>query len=177
MQKRTVKASDLVNDIRSGMDDSVLMVKYSLSAKGLESAFRKLLEAKALTRGELYSRSPLRDDTVLIENLRATPRNFLTCAISVKDAANPELEGHINDINERGLQLTGITSKIGEVKELVIQGDEELNIESCSFKAECRWVSNGSNGSDMVSGYQIMEIDNLGLEQIRRIVKEYSLGD
>jgi hypothetical protein len=38
-------------------------------------------------------------------------------------------------------------------------------------------VSNGKNGDDMVSGYQIMEIDDPGLKQIRKIVKEYSLGD
>ena len=177
IQKRTVKASDIVNDIRSGMDDSVLMVKYSLTAKGLESAFKKLLDAKALTRGELYSRSPLRDDTVMVENLRSTPRNFLTCSITIKDAADPEIEGHINDISERGLQVTGINAESGDVKEFLIPDDEELGLESCTFKAECRWVSNGKNGDGMVSGYQIMEIDDPGLKQIRKIVKNFSLGD
>ena len=177
MKKRILKASDLVNDIRSGMDDSVLMVKYSLTAKGLESAFKKLLEAKALTRGELYSRSPLRDDTVLVENLRATPRNFLTCALPIQDVSDPKLEGHINDISERGLQVTGIKSEVGQVKDFVIPKSEDRDLQSCTFKAECRWVSNGDSGNGMVSGYQIMEIDESDLKQIRKIVKEFSLGE
>jgi hypothetical protein len=176
IKKRILKASDLVNDIRSGMDDSVLMVKYSLTAKGLESAFKKLLEAKALTRGELYSRSPLRDDTVMVENLRAIPRNFLTCALSIQDVADPDKEGNINDISERGLQVTGIKSEVGQVKEFVIPGSKEHDLRSCSFKAECRWVSNGDRGNDIVSGYQIMEIDDPDLKQIQKIIKEFSLG-
>ena len=48
LPKREIKAKDFVNDIRSGMSDSQIRGKYNLSAQGLESAFKKLLEAKAV---------------------------------------------------------------------------------------------------------------------------------
>jgi hypothetical protein len=48
MNKQKINARQAVNDIRSGMTDAELMKKYSLTDKGLESLFRKLVEAKLL---------------------------------------------------------------------------------------------------------------------------------
>jgi uncharacterized protein (DUF433 family) len=42
MAKPTIDAQQVLEDIRGGMDDSALMKKYNLSAKGLASLFRKL---------------------------------------------------------------------------------------------------------------------------------------
>ncbi|MEW6349046.1 MAG: hypothetical protein AB1646_08280 [Thermodesulfobacteriota bacterium] len=61
---RIVKATDLVRDIRGGMDDYDLMEKYSLSAKGLKNAFDKLAHAGAISRKELDRRMPTYDSTV-----------------------------------------------------------------------------------------------------------------
>jgi hypothetical protein len=41
--KRTIKAKDIVNDIRSGLTNLQLMEKYNLSSKGLQSIFTKLI--------------------------------------------------------------------------------------------------------------------------------------
>ena len=43
--RRTIPARSFVGDMRSGMTDSALMEKYKLTARGLHSAFRKLLAA------------------------------------------------------------------------------------------------------------------------------------
>jgi hypothetical protein len=48
MNKPKIGARQAVNDIKSGMTDAELMEKYGLSDKGLESLFRKLVEAKLL---------------------------------------------------------------------------------------------------------------------------------
>jgi len=57
MAKRTkVAGSQVVNDIRAGMDDAGLMKKYRLSAKGLQSLFRKLLEMGRIEPSELLQR-------------------------------------------------------------------------------------------------------------------------
>jgi hypothetical protein len=48
MNKPKIGAREAANDIRSGMTDAELMEKYHLTAKGLESLFRKLVEAKLL---------------------------------------------------------------------------------------------------------------------------------
>lgn len=51
-----VSTPDAVADIRGGMGDTELMEKYSLSARGLENLFRKLVRAGALDRSDLSAR-------------------------------------------------------------------------------------------------------------------------
>jgi uncharacterized protein (DUF433 family) len=45
MEKTIIDAREVLQDIRSGIDDSALMEKYRLSAKGLQSLFDKLSNA------------------------------------------------------------------------------------------------------------------------------------
>jgi len=45
MKKPSISAREVLEDIRSGVDDIALMKKYELSAKGLQSLFTKLGEA------------------------------------------------------------------------------------------------------------------------------------
>jgi hypothetical protein len=44
MSKQRVSASQVLNDIRDGMDDSDLMAKYNLSSRALENLFRTLAD-------------------------------------------------------------------------------------------------------------------------------------
>jgi len=69
--KPRIKAGDAVRDIRSGMTDSRLMEKYGLSAKGLQSLFLKLLEAKAITDAEMNQRRAIYHDTTVIQQIDA----------------------------------------------------------------------------------------------------------
>ncbi len=62
--ERIVKAADLARDIRAGMDDYELMDKYSLSAKGLNNVFAKLVRAGTVTQEELDDRMPSYEHTV-----------------------------------------------------------------------------------------------------------------
>ncbi len=71
MAKVKINAAQIVRDIRSGMDDPDLMGKYNLSAKGLQSLFRKLVQAKLLTDPELDNRTPLRENTVVVDFVQA----------------------------------------------------------------------------------------------------------
>ena len=51
-----ISAADAVKCIRSDMDDSALMKRYNISAKGLRSLFRKLVASGALDQSELDRR-------------------------------------------------------------------------------------------------------------------------
>ncbi len=64
MPKQKISAKELISDIRAGMDDSALMKKHGLSVQGLQSAFNKLVEAKALKQSDLDNRVPLAEKTV-----------------------------------------------------------------------------------------------------------------
>lgn len=51
-----IKAEQFLDDIRSGIDDEALMIKYNLLPRHLQSAFRKIIEAGLITALELSNR-------------------------------------------------------------------------------------------------------------------------
>lgn len=66
MKKPKIDAKQAVEDIRAGTDDTALMAKYNVSAKGLESLFAKLVKAGALDSAELDRRHRAFSGTVII---------------------------------------------------------------------------------------------------------------
>ncbi len=64
MNTRTVPSKHAVADIRAGMSDAALMQKYDLSAKGLQSLFRKLRAANLITAIEFDTRSARKDPAI-----------------------------------------------------------------------------------------------------------------
>jgi ankyrin repeat protein len=59
-----INAREVVNDIRSGMDDAALMEKYRLSAANLQVLFDKLVQAGVIKQSELDHRLPMFEGTV-----------------------------------------------------------------------------------------------------------------
>ncbi len=66
MTKRNVRASDIIRDIRAGLDDQTLMGKYRLSAQALQSLLEKLVEKGLIKRQELEGRMAAYVGTVVI---------------------------------------------------------------------------------------------------------------
>lgn len=58
MAKKKISLKEVLQDIRSGMDDHALMEKHELSAKQLQILFQKVVEKGALSQDELDSRRP-----------------------------------------------------------------------------------------------------------------------
>lgn len=50
-----IKGRDLLNDIRSHMQDEELMEKYEMSVQALQRAFGQLLALGLITKKELHS--------------------------------------------------------------------------------------------------------------------------
>jgi hypothetical protein len=67
MSKRSISASDIVSDLRSGCNDNDIMQRYRLSARALESIFAKLVEAGLILQSELDSRLDLSQKSVALE--------------------------------------------------------------------------------------------------------------
>jgi hypothetical protein len=61
---RTIKAKELVKDIRSGMTDFDLMEKYKLDPPSLDRLLRHLVDADLVTQGQLEERSQLSDSQI-----------------------------------------------------------------------------------------------------------------
>lgn len=64
MAKRKITAKEVLADVKAGYDDSELMVKYNLSAQGLQSCFNKMIQANLISRHELDARVPDVERTV-----------------------------------------------------------------------------------------------------------------
>ncbi len=64
MAKRKITAREILNDVKAGLDDRALMKKFHLSSQGLQSLFKKMLNAGVITQDELDDRSPMAERTV-----------------------------------------------------------------------------------------------------------------
>ena len=56
---KTIKVAEAIRCIRSGMDDSALMERFDVTARGLQSLFDKMVAAGIMTRSELEQRASL----------------------------------------------------------------------------------------------------------------------
>ena len=63
-EKRQINGRDILSDLRSGMGDSELQVKYKLSTKALQSIFKQLVACKAISHSELYEISSFYRDRI-----------------------------------------------------------------------------------------------------------------
>lgn len=59
MAKKTIKAKELLADIRAGWDDASLMEKYGLSNRGILKALNRLIWEGLLSPSELAERRSL----------------------------------------------------------------------------------------------------------------------
>ncbi len=55
-KKIKIKAKQFLVDIRSGMDDEALMIRYNLLPRQLQSVFRRIIDAGLITPLELSNR-------------------------------------------------------------------------------------------------------------------------
>ncbi len=65
--KPVINATDAANCIRCGMDDSLLMKRYGLSAKGVRSLLRKLVASGIMQQSELDKRMSETHDWAIID--------------------------------------------------------------------------------------------------------------
>jgi hypothetical protein len=176
VKKRIIQARDIVRDVRSGMTDVDLMAKYGLSAKGLESAFTKLANSGILTVGEIYGQRRSGQDTVIIDDVRELPRHFLSMTIPIYEPANEKRKGQIREVTEKGVGITGIQARIGEVKAFVIACRPFLDVDNIWLEAECIWMQAGKKIEDWYGGFQITKISPKDLNNIRQLIQLLSLG-
>jgi len=174
-EKRTIRAKDIVNDIRAGMSDHELMGKYRLSVKGLQSIFRKLEESGTMKRSELYGRFPSQDDTVSLGSLRKFPRNYFALVMEISEAGNPGNRGEIFDVSEKGLGVKGFESTLGQTQNLVIDRSDAVDVGEISFQAVCRWTRRDDDGV-CLAGFEIETISESDLAKLRKLIRGATLG-
>lgn len=172
--KRQIKAKDLVTDIRSGMSDATLMTKYKLSAKGLQSAFQKLLQAGVLTTHDFSSRPKLYEDTVTIdlESLGLDVESNLVCLLPISDLGRPEWTGTVCEIGENGVLIKGLEGSVGEVRAFLIDAGDFFHVDPFSFEARCVQCKKSAQDQSNLAGFEITSIGNEDRENLRRLMRK-----
>jgi hypothetical protein len=173
-QKRNISAKDITNDIRSGMTDSDLMDKYRLSAKGLQSVFKKLEDLNAISASELCGRSPGYDDTVRVDDVRKELRQNLEVLLPICEVDCPQIKGTVRDISSQGVGIKGIQTSVGETKTFEINPGRIFPVDPFGFQAVCRWVAREGTEKDYVAGFEIVSISEESLENLRKLIVDSS---
>ena len=167
--KRSIKARDIIDDIRGGMNASDIMAKYRLTIKGLRTAFQQLVQGSALSKEELNDLRSLRD--VSVKGLRQLPRYPMKSPIKIFDGGDPFKGGVIKDISEKGVCIQGIESQIGEVKNFIIRLGYLGAGGTIVFEARCRWVKKVmTSGKTEVAGFEITDISSLDSGAFARFI-------
>jgi len=61
---RTIRASDLVKDVESGLNDFAMMERYGITAKQLEYLLHRLVDAGLVTTEQLHARMKMAETAV-----------------------------------------------------------------------------------------------------------------
>jgi len=172
-----MREEDIIKDIRSGMSDSDLMKKHALSSDGLRRIFQTLIEANALTAEELYGTSPSAQDTVFVENMRELPRHYLAMAVDIYEPKRPQIRGMLSNVTEKGIAITGMSTRIGETNTLVIPAGDYIEADPIMFDAECRWARREEETGEWLAGFQITKISEKCLDDLRRFIQSLPFFD
>jgi len=167
--KRSIKARDIINDIRGGMNVSAIMTKYRLTIKGLRTAFQQLVQGSALSKEELNDLKSLRDAAV--KGLRQLQRYPIKSPIKIFDGGDPFKGGVVKDISEKGVCIQGIEGHVGDVKNFIIRLGSLGAGSTIVFEARCRWVKKGmTSGKTELAGFEITDISSLDSGAFARFI-------
>jgi len=175
-QRRTIKAKDMVSDVRSGMAPDELMKKYQLPLNTLMNVLARIVHAKLLEKAELERLLPDLTDAILFRERRKHQRYYVYIPLPVYDVENLLDEGQVVDISEGGLRISGMRFHQGAKKEFLVQPEYYGNVFPFCFEADCRWSSETEEGYS-VAGFAFTDITALGIAQVKKIITMLALRE
>ncbi len=169
-----IDATDVVEDLRSGMTHSELMKKYDLSSEGLQFILQTLTDTQVLTVEELYATSSSVHDTVFVENMRKSSRHHLAVAVTIYEWKHPEIRGMLSNVSEEGIGITGMAAIIGETKTFVIPAGDFIKAGSILLEARCQWAEKDKDSGEWLAGFEITNISKKCLDDFRILTQSLS---
>lgn len=171
-EKREIRASHFVRDIRAGMTTSQLMRKYQLSARECQNLYGQIEEVIP-DPNRLYGRMPTygEDDTDSSAK-RLYPRHDLALPLSVLNIRKLDKKGLVLDIAIKGLKTQGIDSKPMAAETLVIMANELFDIGPVVVDAQCRWAKRQGLHGTWIAGFQITDISKRNLDDLVQLIEK-----
>jgi len=174
--KRQIKGKEIVKDLRAGMADWELQVKYRLSPKELRSVFTNLVDREAITHEELYGISPFYKEAVDGFKERRHYRADLPVYVPVHDVETAAI-GVLRDISETGFRVAGLEATLGQVKSFLIPVEMFVPGDPVLVTAECKWVeTKGRHKVYTVAGFEIIDAPERVRTTLRALTEIVSLG-
>lgn len=190
----------ILQDLHMGLTDNALMEKYHLSYTELRSLYKELFDKGMLRPAEETELVPLperdardrlsrevgrtgdsypEDSAQLPDgrdtDTRSEERYHLDFDMPVYEADRPDVQGRVVDITETGAKLAGVPAEIGKATTFVALGDTFGDIAPFEFGARCRWLREEHDG-ECISGFEITEISEDGLRELKKLVQSIDLG-
>lgn len=175
--RRIIKASHLIADIRNRVSDFELMEKYQLSLDQLEEILEKLVERQALRREELQERGAHYDDPANRILTRRASRYYLKTPLIVKDLDDPFGIGIITDLSEEGFRTRYFAADLDERRSLLLTVQNMPDIEPVAVTAVCRWTRLNAETEVVEAGFEIVHVAEEMRPRIRKIIMRLSMGD
>jgi hypothetical protein len=156
--KRQIDGRYIISDLRSGMTDRELQIKYRLSANGLCKIFEKLVDRGTMSHSELSELSALYCLRTMYKEARAYPRADLAIRVPIYDLATGSV-GVLRDISEKGLRVAGVDAGVGQAATFQVPVDMFLQAEPLLIVAECKWAKSRRKMTEyVVAGFEIIDL-------------------
>lgn len=161
----------IVQDVGARMSPHDLMNKYLLSPQGLRKVLTKLIDAKAMTRGDLGDELEAYLKVEPAAEARELERYYLDFDLPVFAVGPTEIQGKVRDITEKGVGTIGIPAEIDEIRKLEIRHQKFVLIKPFSFQAKCRWTKQKGAEGEHVAGFQIVDIPDEDVKELQYLLR------
>lgn len=178
MPSRPVNTQDIIEDIKSGLGDIPIMEKYQLSPAEYLRVLDKLVAVRAI--GETTTRQRKRalksKPIPETQSKRRVQRNYALFTITIHDADDLKVTGTLNDITEKGLQVSGIPAHIGGVRTFLVRSDVFTVFPPLLLTAVCKWTKPGEQWGDPVAGFEITGISQHDMQGLRSLINQLTIS-
>jgi len=165
----------ILADIRGGMIQSDLLKKYALTDQMLRQVARKLLAAEG-RRSAYDGPETFIEEPAEFLATREFVRHEVDFDLPVYEADRPEILGMVRDVSEEGISVAGIEASQGDIKTLVVLGDELGQFSSFEFEGYCRWAFTDSMDGACLAGFAIEKISKTDAQELQRLVRLITAG-
>jgi hypothetical protein len=164
------KAKRMLDDIRQGITEAELRVKYGVGFGDVEAAVGQLLDAASIeNQDEDHSGKDVSSGHILDQ--RRAARVTALLPVAVYDVEDAELKGFIADISEIGLRVVGASCTVGEVKTFMLPTEVISEVEGLMFEATCRWVAPHMPSGTTIAGFEITGIADEDMRHLKKLVQ------
>ncbi len=170
-----INPSEVVADVRAGMDDMGLMKKYGISSGGLQHLCARLVETGAITQEELHAAASCSEDTIGVDALPQFNRDYPVLSLAAMSFKHIDAVGVIRNISEKEVGVSGIACEVGEPDTLILKGGDALAGEPLLVAVTCKSSKIDDAFLDILSKYEITGIDDSGLKNLREFIRALSV--